>query len=571
MQSKRQLDPDVLIVGAGPTGLLLACELLRHGLKVRIIDVGEGPPLCSKAQFIQTRTLEILEQMGIVERFLALGRPLYGLSLYSPDMKRLFHFNIGEMDSRYPFTLSLPQNDTEQLLIKHLADLGGHIECPVRFLGLTQTDDRVTVRVQRVQDDEDPEIDEIRAAWVVGCDGAHSAVRHCLGIDFCGNTYEQRIIQADVRIDWPLRHAEDEIIGFLSPRGPTMAVPLPGEQRYRLLGFDTGLAPTLGSFQFLLDERSAAGARVSDPVWMIEYAIHCRMAAQFRIGRVFLAGDAAHTVNPVTSQGMNTGMQDAYNLAWKLSLVQKGLARPVLLGSYEAERMPVAAALLKAPDAVVQELGSLLARYSQVAQGLRGSLLSFVAEMGLVERRTSRGLSMLELGYRNSPSVGQTEPQGEAGQSGSSSMRSLREWLHYGYGPAPGERAPDVGVLSDGTRKDLRLFELIGGTKHSLLLFPGVLSSDEGPAHLTDLGAQISHLYPGLIRTFLITIEGSPRHPSRSGWNGPALVDQGGLMHQIYGARTNSLYLIRPDGYVAFRSQPIDAGQFTAYLSKIFT
>jgi 2-polyprenyl-6-methoxyphenol hydroxylase-like FAD-dependent oxidoreductase len=392
MQSKRQLDPDVLIVGAGPTGLLLACELLRHGLKVRIIDVGEGPPLCSKAQFIQTRTLEILEQMGIVERFLALGRPLYGLSLYSPDMKRLFHFNIGEMDSRYPFTLSLPQNDTEQLLIKHLADLGGHIECPVRFLGLTQTDDRVTVRVQRVQDDEDPEIDEIRAAWVVGCDGAHSAVRHCLGIDFCGNTYEQRIIQADVRIDWPLRHAEDEIIGFLSPRGPTMAVPLPGEQRYRLLGFDTGLAPTLGSFQFLLDERSAAGARVSDPVWMIEYAIHCRMAAQFRIGRVFLAGDAAHTVNPVTSPGdehRNAGCLQPGVEA--LARSKRARATQSFLVPTKRSACPFAAALLKAPDAVVQELGSLLARYSQVAQGLRGSLLSFVAEMGLVERRTSRG------------------------------------------------------------------------------------------------------------------------------------------------------------------------------------
>lgn len=569
MRSKLQREPDVLIVGAGPTGLLLACELLRRGLQVRIIDVGGGPPLCSKAQFIQTRTLEILERLGIVERFLALGRPLYGLSLYGPDMKRLFHFNIGEMDSKYPFILSLPQNDTEQLLIKHLADLGGQIECPVRFVGLTQADDRVSVRVQRVQDEANAETEEIRAAWVVGCDGAHSAVRHALAVDFRGNSYEQRIIQADVRIDWPLRHAEDEVIGFLAPRGPTLAVPLPGEQRYRLLGFDAGLSPTLGSFQYLLDERSAAGARVSDPVWMLEYAIHCRMAAQFRVGRVFLAGDAAHTVNPVTSQGMNTGMQDAYNLAWKLALVHKGLAQPILLDSYEAERMPVAATLLKAPDAAVQELGSLLARYSQVTQGLRGSLLSFVSEMGFAERRASRGLSMLEIGYAHSPIVGQTEPAQELGAGDVESTLSLRNWLHYGYGPAPGERAPDVDVMEDNEFKARRLFEFIGGTKHALLLFPGVRPSDPGSARLIETGVQISRRYNGLIRSFLIRIE--RRGPSQSSWDGPALIDQGGLMHQLYGARTDSLYLIRPDGYVAYRSQPIDPGKVAAYLSEIFT
>ncbi len=558
---------DVLVVGAGPTGMLLAIELARQGLSVRIIDLGTGPTQVSKAQVIQARTLEILDQLGIVGRFLEHGRPLHRLSMYSPEMERLFHIDVGEPDSQYPFMLNLPQRETELLLAEHLGRLGVCIDRQMQLIDLRQDDREVIALVQHVGSQA---MEELHAAWLVGCDGVHSTVRGALGLAFSGSTYAHRVLQADMRIDWPLQHADDEIVGFASQHGPLGAFPLPGEHRYRLLTFDAGLAPSLENFQFLLDTRGPKGAYASCPTWMAEYTIHCRMVSEFRVGRVFLAGDAAHSFSPATGQGMNCGMQDAHNLAWKLALVHKGLGRLSVLDSYAAERAPATRALLQITDSATRGLQELLTLFNPVARELGHRLLRFVASLGLVQHRVSRSLSMLDVGYHKSPLVDQNhEARAVMGDEAGEPI-SLHAWLDFERGPEPGERAFDGPLVDISGRGVQWLFQLFSGSKHTLLLFIGTKDSDMSYDRLTDIERWAYGRYPEQLETYLVQIVPRPDEPRLVPREGPLLFDRHGVLHHAYGASSECLYLIRPDGYVGYRAQPAERQRFSDYLVQLF-
>ena len=558
---------DVLIVGAGPTGMMLACVLCRFGLRIRLIDAGRGPTPWSKAQVLHARTLELLEQLGIVEPFLQQGRPLHTLSMYTPDCKRLFQFQVGEPDSLYPYMLSLPQRETELLLIEHLQRCGVVIERQTRLVGLSQDDRCVSAYLERAGDGSKT---GILSHYVVGCDGLHSTVRQLLQIDFSGNTYRQRVLQADVRIDWPLQHAEDEVVGFVSEHGPLGAFPLPGEHRYRLMVFDAGLAPTLENFQYLVDSRGPAGARVSDPAWMNEYTIHCRLASHYRLGRVFLAGDAVHAHSPSTGQGMNTGMQDAFNLGWKLGLVVKQRGQPAVLDSYEAERRPVAARLLTTTDASTQGLQELLTMYSPVAQGLRNVLVRFLAPLGMVQRSVSRTLSMLDVSYERSPLVHEDHNLRASGSIYEEDSVGLRSWMTFGDGPKPGQRAFDHEVFEAGGHHGHRLFSLLSSTQHTLLLFVGLHETEDAYQRVADLARSVRERHPESVLPLLVQVSPLPQGHGIKLWDGPLLFDRKGGLHQRYGARSDCLYLIRPDGHIGYRSQPADLLKLEAYLQRLF-
>lgn len=596
---------DALVVGAGPVGLTMAAELKRHGLSCRIVDMNEGPSLWSKAQIIHARTLEALDDAGLVGRILERGRPVTGASLFSPAMERIGGFTISEIDSHYPYLMSLSQRETEIALAEALEGKGVRVERKTRLASFTQDAQGVTATLAR----EGGKTEEVQAAYLLGCDGAHSAVRKGLELPFEGSTYPVRIMQADVHIDLPVP-VTDEIGIFLGPNGMMGLFPLPGDKRYRMLTFlapdepDYELPVELASFQKLMAARGPAGTQVSDPAWMIDFRIHCRIAPRYRQGRVFLAGDAAHIHSPAGGQGMNMGIQDAYNLAWKLALVHRGRGKEILLDSYEAERRPVAEATLRMTDTATKGLQAMLTLKNPVAVELRNHLLGVVTSLGFVRARATRTVSMLEVGYPKSPIVAQDQPPLWSVRlvGGEEERPTLGDWMHFGEGPAPGTRTPDVTLMTgappSGPRSSRwpfppagiggnearvkrhsslpppsatgheRLYDILRGTHHTLLLFDGPQQTGGGYARFARVTAAAVARAGDRVRAFVV-VPGQER-PEGLGSEANVLFDPEGELHRRFGARSECLYLVRPDGYVGYRCQPADEHRLAAYLERIF-
>jgi 2-polyprenyl-6-methoxyphenol hydroxylase-like FAD-dependent oxidoreductase len=564
----RPLDVDVLVVGAGPTGLSLALELRRHGLRCRVVDKVDGPSVWSKAQAIHARTLELLERAGVAGELLADGKRIQQITVYS-DERMVAQARIEGLDTRYPYIYSLPQRDTEIVLARCLERTGAVVERRVELSRFTQDDQGVDATLVHADGREEV----VRAAWLVGCDGAHSTVRHALALPFTGSTYEIRIIQADVRVALPMEVEDDEAVVFLGPQTLVGLLPLPGVQRYRMLvprppGDET--EATLENFQAIFAKVGPPGAVVDDPAWMIAFRLHCRMVDRFRVGRVFLAGDAAHIHSPAGGQGMNMGIQDAFNLAWKLALVQRGVGQPVLLDSYHAERHPVAKATLAGTDTATSGLALQLSLRNSVALELRNQIVGFATGLGLLRRKAARTASMLDVRYEDSPVLGQDRPTllGTRMLGGHDETPTVRDWFHFGHGPGPGERAPDV-LLDEEGEGSPRLFSHLDPRLHTLLLFDGATASEAGYRGFVEIAARLAARFPGLVAVRIV-VPHDARPAALAGWDGEVVLDATGAVHERYGARSECLYLVRPDGYVGYRSQPADLDTLLAYLARIF-
>lgn len=552
------VDPSVLVVGAGPVGLTLACELLRHGVPCRVIDLNDGPSLWSKSAVVHARTLEVFEAMGVADAALARGRRVHGISLFDGD-KRLGHVGTYDLDSSFPFMLGLSQRDTELLLEAHLTELGGRVE---RRVELCQLAGEIATLAH-----PDGRRELVRHTYLCACDGAHSTVRHALGVPFEGATYEETILQADVRIRWPFDVPDDEGLFFVSPAGPLGALPVLAQDRYRLLVMlapGEHADPTLPQFQRLLDERGPAGCEVSDPAWMVTFRFHRRMVPRYRVGRVFLVGDAAHVHSPVGGQGMNAGIQDAFNLGWKLALVMKGRGDPRLLDSYHPERAPIAAATLRATDAATRAATRVLGLKSPLARKLRDDVFGLVGKLPFVESRVASLLGGVAVDYRDSPIVG--EHAAPLGAPGAAMAPGIADWISFDRGPRPGERVADVDLDEPHDGRD-RLHEVLRGTEHKLLLFAGKGEGAAGYAALGQVAAEVDARHGALVKTFVVSAHGE--QAAGLDWSGPILRDTGGALRQRFGARSECLYLIRPDGYVAYRCQPASGEHLLAYLATI--
>jgi 2-polyprenyl-6-methoxyphenol hydroxylase-like FAD-dependent oxidoreductase len=506
--SAARRDCQVLVVGAGPTGLVLAADLLERGVAARIIDKGDGANLETRALSIHARALEVLDIMGLAERFVSHGQIVRRFSFYIGSRRRL-SLDLTRNGTRFGFMLDIPQHETERLLRARVAELGGVIEQATELVGLRDDADGVTATVA----DRTGQRRAITAAYAVGCDGAHSRVRHELGLPFHGHPYPQDWLLADVLLDWA--RPEDEVHAFFRHDGlPLIAMPM-RDHRWRLVlpfaGDRAPGAPDLGEVQRLVDRRAPERVVASDPAWLASFNCHRRSTDVYRRGHVLLAGDAVHIHTPAGGQGMNTGITDAHNLGWKLALVAAGRAPGRLLDTYGLERQPVAAQVLGLTHTLVR-YGTMT---HPVERALRDALVPAAFRIGPVHRRVVRRWTQVNVGYPGSTLTGPDSGRGRGRDR-----------------PRPGQRAPDIEVH---TREGAsRLFSVLRRGRHVMVVTG------------TDPATVLASPALGPYRDLLEAVTRASR-----------------------GGRAGSVVLVRPDGYIAARGAPDGLEPVLAYLRKL--
>jgi 4,5-epoxidase len=446
----------------------------------------------------------------------------------------------------YGGILVMTQRETERVLLEHLQRLGGAVEWETELIRFALDRTGVSAVVRRGGRDE-----TIRVAYLVGCDGARSVVRRLLDIRFEGATYDETFALADVRLDWD--RPRDEGAVWFSPAGVLFALPLPEPVRWRLIvSFPPGQTPgplSLDLFQRLLRERAGdERTTVSNPDWLSEFRVNRRLAARYRDARVLLAGDAAHIHSPVGGQGMNTGIQDAFNLGWKLALAAQGRAASGLLDSYQAERRPVARRVLFGTNAVTR----LALADNPLLRAARDLIAPLAIRLPGVAAGAVRQISELAITYRDGPLAGPACDE--------SDTPLLRRQLGA---PRPGDRAPDGKAQSVPGDAPATLFERFAHGGFTLLLFP-----DERPAALADavaFGQSAATRHSGLLRATTIV-----RHtPGVVAPDADILLDADGETRRLYGADQPRAWLVRPDGYLAACLAIGDDAALAACLARI--
>ncbi|OGE20224.1 MAG: hypothetical protein A3J42_03750 [Candidatus Dadabacteria bacterium RIFCSPHIGHO2_12_FULL_53_21] len=544
---------DVLVVGAGPTGLTMACELARHGITPRIIDKSPAPSDKSKAFGIHARTLELFEGMGIADTVLGQGNICNGFDMYNHG-KPLASVVFDSLQSKYPFFLIIAQSDTEKILNAHLESYGIRVEREKELVGIEHKQDSLRARIG-LKDGSEEFID---CSYIAGCDGAHSTSRHLLDLEFKGAPYPNYWLLADCDLDWkyPLHH----LSVFIHPRGVTAYFPLYSD-RGRLM-FELPDAPvdeempdpTIEDVRRLMGEREIDYRSVGNPNWLAYFKLHHRMVDKYGDGRVFLSGDAAHIHSPMGGQGMNTGIQDSYNLAWKLALVLKGKSPESILGSYNEERHRIGEGVVNLTDKAARMVGI----HNPVLSAIRNNLIGRLSKIDAVQEKLLTTLSQIEINYRESPIVVERWYQPDA----------VEGYHNYRHDLQAGERVKDYTLLSLDGKYSTQLYGLFKDTRHKLLLFTGALPEDMEFDELRKIRRSIETEYEDMIDVHLIA--GTNALPPDFIKMSSVWRDEDLLMHRDFGAAKSSLYLIRPDGYIGFRNQPASLSDLLEYLPIIF-
>ena len=513
------MDTDVLIVGAGPTGLMLANQLARRGVRMLIIDRHPGPSLQTRALGVQARTLEIYSKLGIADRAIELGKRGNGAHLWSEgrEIGAISLGAAGEKSTPYPYILVLGQDDNERIMGDKLREQGVDVQWNTELLSLEQHASHVVATLKS----PDGSTRTLTAAWVAGCDGARSSVRTSNGIDFPGAPYEHVFFVADVTATG--RMAADEVNVYLWREGFHLFFPMRGTNHWRIVGIvppqlreqkDLDFAAVLPSL------RGEAGTSLSIQAcsWFSTYRIHHRAAAHFRDRRCFLLGDAAHVHSPVGAQGMNTGLQDAYNLAWKLALVVQGKAEASLLDSYEAERLPVAQRLLDTTDRGFRLVVSDSPWAGLLRTHVLARIMAFAVNRKRVQKLAFRTVSQTGIHYRRSP------------------LSAMAAALPKET-PQAGDRFPWMKLQLETGSSIEDLFQTLDDTRFNLLVFGQAAPS------LPDLD--------GLLKVRAIPITaGNEAEQARAN-----------IPHAAF-------FLLRPDGHVGLCGLAMDAAAVRRYFSE---
>ena len=522
---------DVLVVGAGPVGIFCANELIRQGLNCRIIDKKSGLSDKSKALALHIRTLDLLDDCGLIDDFLAQGHKVNGVLLKS-NGKQFVQMTFADVKANRHFVIDLPQDKTELLLDNALHTKKVEVEWQTELTAVTQNQTAVSATITR----PDGKVETVTASWLIACDGGHSSVRESLNVAFLGSEYREKWWLADLLIDWDL--PEDQMVICPSEGGPLACFPM-GNKRYRLVmtapqGSDT--EPTMEDIVAVFHQRSSDKAVLSNPIWITKFYLHHRQAQQYRKERVFFAGDAAHIHSPMGGQGLNTGIQDIYNLIWKLALVHTKRAKETLLNSYHAERFPVGHSVLKKTDLMTKAFiikNPLLIR-------LRNFVISRIMSIKCIKDKLAESMAELDISYAKSPIVASL---------GSGTRFKAGHFL--------------IDFSLTGTKKKgvQALHDIVRGTAHHLLLFAGLTSSDV--AELLAIAKCVSEKYPKIIIPHLIICNEMPNIDC------PATVwlDVEQQVHRQYAVEKPTALLLRPDKYIGLTQSPVDKDALMNYLA----
>lgn len=498
---------DVLIVGAGPTGLVLALWLTKLGVKVRIIDKSDAPGTTSRALGIQARTLELYRQLDLADAVVAAGRENKGINLWVKGEKkgRLGFGDAGASLTPYPFLLIFPQDQHERLLINRLEGMGVQVERRTEFLGFEDKSDGIVARLRLPDGTEQ----SCEASYLAGCDGARSPIRHAIGTGFEGGTYPQIFYVADVEVARSKGVADGEIHVSLETADFLALFSYGNPGQARLIGTVRDEREDVETLTFDDVGRraiDALGLKIAKVNWFSTYRVHHRVTSRYRVGRAFLLGDSAHVHSPAGGQGMNTGIGDAINLAWKIAAVLKGEAPDNLLDSYETERKAFAVRLVNTTDRVFTFVSGEGPLSDFIRTRVAPILLPLVFRIPALRKTAFRIISQTMINYRASALSG-----GKAGKI------------------AGGDRLP--WVVNDGCDNFQSLTALtwqvhVYGTADPALA--SWCASRQIALHVFDFGAA----------------------------------------HEAAGLASNAAYLLRPDTYVACAIANGNPAALEAYLTQ---
>ena len=510
------INTDVIIIGAGPTGLSLACQLIRYGIDFVVIEKNEAVTRYSKALGVQARTLEIYDQLGLADRAIDRGAIVTKVRLVEGgEVRGEMHLEkFGKDLSEYPFVLILEQSKNEELLYEYLQAHGRDVHWKTELESFSQDATGVTAHVKA----ESGEIQTIRGKYLAGCDGASSPVRHGLGLTFAGSTFERLFYVADARVDWALPHdalhvclARDVFVAFF---------PMKGQDRYRIVGtFPEGRNEEQGDVVYEeieqeIKDKAKLKLEISDVRWFSLYKVHSRHVNKFSEGRCFLAGDSAHIHSPAGAQGMNTGIQDAYNLAWKLALVIKGFAAESLLDTYNEERLANARRLLHSTDRMFELAAGSHWLLAFIRTTIFPPVAGFMASLEAVSRRVFPLISQIGINYRDDWLSEHTDDEFEHVKAG--------------------DRLPYF--LVEGKT----IFDKLTEPKFHLLAFSNADQSIE---------KEFEEQFGAVADYHVVPIDAQVR--------------------EIFGADREFSVFLRPDNYIAFISSEISQNEVREYLNRL--
>lgn len=537
------LDCQVLVVGAGPTGLMAANLLKRRGVEVRIVDSRSEASRESRAFAVMARSMELFGQLDLADRILDRGVVNPGIDFFVRGSRvgGLDYDRAASPDTPYEFITLHPQSDTEAVLIQDLARLGVVIERRTNVTALSQDAQGVTTRATGADGREVA----IRSQYVVGADGAHSVVRKALGLSFEGAKYSQTFLLADCRVDWPLDHARFRV--FMHGETIALFLPLDGARRSRVMTTDhSNKADRDGTDAAQLDlaelepvfrQVTGLDVRLSDPAWTTRYQVSHRGVPRYGEGRVFVAGDAAHIHSPAGGQGMNTGLQDAANLAWKIAAVLDG-APTELLDTYDSERRPVGHQVVATSDKMFSAAAGRTGWEASLRDWIARPVSAAISRSDTIQHHAFRTLSQLQIHY--------------------ASGRFLEDGAP-GLGEAAlivGGRAPNATIA-----RHQDVFDLLSGYGFTVLALSRK-PLERGEAHR--VADALHTLASDWVTPHLVTRLAVGRDPRIVTASNAEVFDNYGLKKQD----EQAMFVIRPDGYVAWRGDGLDIADCSRFLRR---